>query len=292
MLLKFFLFALLHGSWATEGGYAEAWQTGHGGSRRGGGARACETTSTCDAIASTFFNQLLCLGGVFSQFFLFFLLAASRKSQIACCKLRPGGYCYGQDIAHFARNEKKGERIALRAVLSGNNNLAVCIRNLCAEWANLAGCTNANGKLMAKNNSFVFHTLHSALRHPHSFLQSEARKRTGCKQVGINWSARVMQSETRLAGSAQLRWDSDWIRGLESVAQSFGDRDLYIHLTAAELCCTLVTETETCVFHIYFAFIILVCCVGTASELHEFSLAGFLTALFRFSTFPLNIRTR
>lgn len=238
------------------------------------------------------FSTSFCVLVAFFLNLFFFLLAASRKSQIACCKLRPGGYCYGQDIAHFARNEKKGERIALRAVLSGNNNLAVCIRNLCVEWANLAGCTNANGKLMAKNNSFVFHTLHSALRHPHSFLQSEARKRTGCKQVGINWSARVMQSETRLAGSAQLRWDSDWIRGLESVAQSFGDRDLYIHLTAAELCCTLVTETETCVFHIYFAFIILVCCVGTASELHEFSLAGFLTALFRFSTFPLNIRTR
>jgi len=292
VLLKFFLFALLLGSWATEGGYAEAWQTGHGGSRRGRRGKGMRNNLDMRCNRQHFFQPAFVSWWRFFSIFSFFLLAASRKSQIACCKLRPGGYCYGQDIAHFARNEKKGERIALRAVLSGNNNLAVCIRNLCAEWANLAGCTNANGKLMAKNNSFVFHTLHSALRHPHSFLQSEARKRTGCKQVGINWSARVMQSETRLAGSAQLRWDSDWIRGLESVAQSFGDRDLYIHLTAAELCCTLVTETETCVFHIYFAFIILVCCVGTASELHEFSLAGFLTALFRFSTFPLNIRTR
>jgi len=34
--------------------------------------------------------------------------------------------------------EKKSERIPLRALLSGNNNLTACICNLCDEWANLA----------------------------------------------------------------------------------------------------------------------------------------------------------
>jgi len=95
------------------------------------GARACETTSTCDAIASAFYDQLLCLGSVFS---------ASRE-------LQPGGYCFhcfycffcfGQDIARLARNGKKSERIPLRALLSGNNNLTACICNLCDEWAKLA----------------------------------------------------------------------------------------------------------------------------------------------------------
>jgi len=47
-------------------------------------------------------------------------------------------FCFGQDIARLARNRKKSERIPLRALLSGNNNLTACICNLCDEWANLA----------------------------------------------------------------------------------------------------------------------------------------------------------
>jgi len=125
VLLKFFLFALLL-LLGVQGGYAEA---SKGGRQRGQGhAKQPRHAMQSPALFTTSFCVLV-------AFF-----SASRE-------LQPGGYCFhcfycffcfGQDIARLARNRKKSERIPLRALLSGNNNLTACICNLCDEWANLA----------------------------------------------------------------------------------------------------------------------------------------------------------
>jgi len=93
------------------------------------------------------------------------------------------------------------------------------------------------------------------------------------------------------AWQVALRWDSDWIRiGERCVAQSWASRFVYSpHWNLGSpmrysCCSTRSTRITQVLVYIYGFFF-------TAHSFHWFS-AGFLTALFRFSTFPLNIRTR